>query len=246
MKPQTIFFDLDDTLVHCNKYFDLVIHRFAKLLADWFSSGRLAPETVKRKQLELDLASVEVNGFTTEHFPQSFVDTYLYFSRSLDRAPRQAEQDQVRALGKSVYDMKIEPYPHMVETLQTLQDEGHLLYLYTGGVPEVQFKKVVHLGLEAFFGDRIHVTRHKTNEAMEEMLSRLKVNREASWMIGNSLRTDIVPALEAGIHAVYIPASIEWQYNIVKVESRPQGAYLTLSSLKEVPDAIRSYVAAAR
>jgi putative hydrolase of the HAD superfamily len=61
-------------------------------------------------------------------------------------------------------------------------------------------------------------------------------------MIGNSLRTDIVPALESGIHAIFIPADNEWNYNIVEVKSEPAGAYLTISSLNQVPNAINAYL----
>jgi putative hydrolase of the HAD superfamily len=61
-------------------------------------------------------------------------------------------------------------------------------------------------------------------------------------MIGNSLRTDIVPALEKNINAIYIPAETEWKYNIVDVKVKPKGTFFTLDSLRKVPDAIHSHI----
>ncbi|MNN57615.1 hypothetical protein D3C81_1726100 [compost metagenome] len=61
-------------------------------------------------------------------------------------------------------------------------------------------------------------------------------------MVGNSLRTDIIPGLEQGTHVIYIPAPNEWHYNVVDITVKPKGAFLTLSSLNQVPEAIHGYV----
>ncbi len=237
---QTIIFDLDDTLVHCNKYFFQIIEQFTADLSDRFHSGITASE-VKAKQLELDLASVHVNGFTTEHFPQSFVDTYRYYCRESGTEADPSLEKAYRTLAKSVYDMPIEPYPRMIETLERLQRDGHELVLYTGGVEEIQSRKVNQLGLEAFFADRIHVTAHKNSAFLNQIIEQENWLRSRTWMVGNSLRTDIVPALENSIHAVFIPAELEWQYNVVNVNTTPAGVFETVSSLSEVPSVIHAH-----
>jgi putative hydrolase of the HAD superfamily len=61
-------------------------------------------------------------------------------------------------------------------------------------------------------------------------------------MIGNSLRTDIMPGLELGVQVIYIPVAEDWQYNMVKIDHVSQGKFLTLASLKMVPEVIREYV----
>ncbi|MDT9725618.1 HAD family hydrolase [Xylanibacillus composti] len=240
MNEQTILFDLDDTLVHCNKYFFRIIEQLAEDLAERFPHFCTSDE-VKEKQLELDLASVHINGFTTEHFPESFVDTYRYFCRKAGTNPEADMEEQYRQLAKSVYDMPIEPYPSMIETLEALQKDGHELVLYTGGVEEVQLRKVHQLGLEAFFADRIHVASHKNSQFLNRIIEQEKWLRSRTWMVGNSLRTDIVPALENGIHAVFIPAEQEWQYNVVDVQATPSGVFETVSSLSAVPGLIRAF-----
>ncbi|WP_438446195.1 HAD family hydrolase [Gorillibacterium sp. sgz5001074] len=238
MMPQTILFDLDDTLIHCNKYFDAVLDQFADLLSVWFGAHRLGLEDIKKKQLEIDIAGVNIHGFTTDHFPVSLVKTYEYFSNLYGRERSQAEEEELLALGKSVYDLEVEPYPSMVETLDRLQADGHRLYLYTGGVTAHQHKKIKSVQLEKYFGDRIFVRQHKTAEALEEIVREMSFDRSSTWMIGNSIRTDVVPALKAGLNCIHIPAIQEWEYNNVEITEEPKGVFLRLQALSEVPDAI--------
>ena len=239
---QTILFDLDDTLIHCNKYFYLVIERFAVTMSEWFRSFGLRPETVREKQTEIDIAGVQILGFKSDHFPQSFVETYRYFSDRYGRAKSPVEEDALWKLGMSVYELEAEPYPHMSETLEHLSRAGHELHLYTGGEPAIQNRKIERFQLSRYFGDRIYIRRHKNNEALEGILSEGAFDREHTWMIGNSIRTDVVPALTAGIHAIHMKSESEWLYNIVSIDVKPRGAFYTLHRLLEVPPAIDEYV----
>lgn len=242
MKPQLILFDLDDTLVHCNIYFERILDTFASKLSKIFVDSPFDIAQIRKKQKEIDLIGVEKLGFTLDHFPQSLVDTYSYFCDLADIPVEAKYVTLFQDLGYSVYHLQIDPYPNMIQTLNKLKDAGHILYLYTGGVAEVQFRKINQLGLEYFFENRVHVARHKTIEEMDRLLNRIHADRTSTWMIGNSLRTDIVPALEAGIHAIYIPTLNEWEYNIVEVNTQPKGAYLTIKSLIHVPQTIADYV----
>jgi len=238
IKKQTLLFDLDDTLVHCNKYFNMVLDQFADLMTTWFSGYRLSADEVKRKQYEIDVSGVHRHGFVAEHFPQSLADTYDHFCAITGREPSTEERNRLYELGMSVYEQTVEPYPHMTETLERLQSQGHLLCLYTGGETAIQHKKVKQMGLDVFFGDRVFVSAHKTTEVLESILRRYRFDRATTWMIGNSIRTDIVPALEAEINAIYIPALSEWPFNVVDIRVKPKRFFLKLKSLLEVPPAI--------
>jgi putative hydrolase of the HAD superfamily len=241
LREQTILFDLDDTLAHCNKYFDTVIDQFVDLMLTWFSGHGLRIEDVKQKQLEIDLAGVHIHGFMADRFPQSFVETYHYYAERYNRPISRKEEEWLLQLGHTVYEFTVEPYPHMKETLETLESAGHRLYLYTGGDASIQMKKVRDLGLDTYFQDRIFVTVHKTKEFMESLLHEQRFDRRHTWMIGNSVRTDILPALHAGIHSIYIPAVLEWQYNTGVIDIAPKGAFYQLPSLREVPETIQAY-----
>jgi len=245
MKPQTILFDLDDTLIHCNKYFGIVLEQFADLVSGWFSSYSICQDEIRRKQYELDVANIGIHGFGATHFPKSLVETYRHFATVTGRKPSEQEEEQLLKLGRSVYEMPVEPYPGMVETLDRLVADGHTLYLYTGGVVEVQHKKVMTAGLDRYFGERVFVRQHKTADALEEIVREQGFDRRNTWMIGNSIRTDIVPALKSGLHAIFIPALAEWDYDFVEIDETPRGAFLKLKSLEQVPDAIRGYLSGA-
>lgn len=241
MKKQTILFDMDDTLIYCNKFFDLVVDQFADLMEMWFHSYHIPVPEIKKKQAEIDLDRVLQNGFAPNHFPESFVETYEFYSELTGRGKLPEETERLYELGSSVYGHSIEPYPHMYETLDELQAQGHELHLYTGGDPAIQMRKVTEAGLERYFDDRIHVARHKTAEFLEALIRSHQLDRSSTWMIGNSLRTDVIPALKTGIHAIFMPAVQEWSFNNVEVDIEPQGAYFTLSSLPEISAAINGY-----
>jgi putative hydrolase of the HAD superfamily len=242
MDKQNLLFNLDDTLVECNKYFKMVIDQFANLMVEWFREDHITAEQVKQKQLELDLTSVAQYGITSKHFPQSFVDTYAYFCASTGRAVDRLLAEQLEQLGKSVYDYVAEPLPDMYETLKQLKEDGHDLFLHTAGDEAIQKKKIAQLELSAYFENRIFISRYKNTEALGRIVAEMHFEPTETWMIGNSLRTDIVPGLELGVQVIYIPAPEEWQYNLTEINLVPKGAFLTLPSLKLVPEAIREYV----
>lgn len=204
MIKQTILFDLDDTLIHCNKFFDIVVDQFADQMEMWFHTYHIPVEEIKKKQTEIDLDRVLKSGFAPDHFPESFAETYDYFSELTGRIKDSDEIERLMELGRGVYGHSIEPYPFMLETLDELEAEGHCLHLYTGGDPMIQMRKVTEGGLLRYFEDRIHVARHKTVDFLEALIVAQGFDRKTTWMIGNSLRTDVTPALKTGIHSIFI------------------------------------------
>jgi putative hydrolase of the HAD superfamily len=241
MEKQNILFDLDDTLIHCNKYFYLTIDQFVLKMSDWFNDYPIPIEEFKRKQTEIDLLGVHKHGFLKERFPLSLVETYEHFVKETGRSKNQKEIEGLFELGSSVYDHEYEAYPDMDQTLTLLKEEGHELSLFTGGDTLVQNLKVETLGLDRFFDNRIYISQHKTTKVLDHIIVENKMKRDRTWMIGNSARTDVIPALEAGIHSIFIPTQNEWEFNTVPIDIVPKGEFLTLSSLNEVPPAIQNY-----
>ncbi|QMV44617.1 HAD family hydrolase [Cohnella cholangitidis] len=239
---QKIMFDLDDTLVYCNKYFHFILDQFADEMTTWYGPLGISRADIAAKQTEIDIAGVHVLGFKSEHFPQSFIDTYRYYQNITGRASSPLEEDKLWKLGNSVYELEVEPYPNMEETLESLANSGHELHLYTGGDTLIQYRKIESMNLERYFQDRIYVRQHKNTEALEQILSEGRFDRTTTWMIGNSVRTDVLPALHCGINAVYLKQEAEWTYNVIPIDATPSGALLTLTSLPEVPPAIHGYL----
>jgi len=239
---QRILFDLDDTLVYCNKYFHQVLDAFADRMAEWFAPSGVTRDEIAAKQVEIDIAGVQVLGFKSEHFPQSLVDTYRHYRELTGRASSPLEEEHLWKLGNGVYELEVEPYPSMEETLESLASRGHELHLYTGGDFTIQYKKIESMKLERYFEDRIYVRQHKNTEALEGILEAGRFDRGNTWMIGNSVRTDVLPALRCGLHAVYLKQEAEWTYNVAPIDAQPNGALLTLTQLAQVPPAIHLYL----
>ncbi|WP_256757500.1 HAD family hydrolase [Cohnella sp. WQ 127256] len=239
---QKIMFDLDDTLVYCNKYFHFILDQFADEMTTWFGPYGIARDTITAKQTEIDIAGVQILGFKSEHFPESLIDTYRYFQNLTGRKGSKLEEDSLWKLGISVYELDIEPYPMMEETLDSLASRGHELHLYTGGDTLIQNRKIESMKLERYFQNRIYVRQHKNTDALEQILSEGSFDRANTWMIGNSVRTDVLPALHCGINAVYLKQETEWTYNVIPIDAKPSGALLTLTELPQVPPAILEYL----
>lgn len=243
MHKQTILFDLDDTLIHCNKYFFAVLEQFADVMTGWFGGHGLTEKEILNKQKQFDIAGVQAHGLIANRFPESLVETYLYYCELYGMRATQDEQQFLRKLGFSVYDVSPEPYPAIHETLDQLQEEGHRLCLYTGGERAIQLRKIKAAELTNYFQDRIYITIHKTTEYLQSLIRQHGFEQSRTWMIGNSVRTDVLPALENGIHAIHIRAELEWEFNEADIRIQPQGAFYQLHSLRQVPAAIESYSA---
>jgi putative hydrolase of the HAD superfamily len=236
---QTLILDLDDTLIHCNKYFEQSKIEFVKKLQGWFKT--LTREEIMQKQMEIDLTSVEEHGLHSSLYPETLVETYVYFSRKFNRKMKEIEIDEVRKIGRKVFEIEVEPFPYMYKVLEEIQKEDHHLFLFTGGDAFNQYRKIFQLGLEEYFHKGIFIFKHKNTSALKFVLTKIGSNKKSTWMIGNSLKTDIKPAIELGINAIHIPSEIEWSYNIVDIEIEPGGTFAELKSLIQLPNFLREH-----
>lgn len=232
MTKQTILLDLDDTLIHCNKYFKETVDTYISKMQEWFPISKYE---IREKQLEFDLESVANYGLHSARFPQSFVSTYKYYSEKFNLDIKTQHIDEVYTIGASVFEIEVQPLPGMYDVLNQLTQQGHALYLYTGGDHSNQNRKIVSLELETYFQDRVFIFEHKNTASLKQVLSKINSRPSSTWMIGNSLKTDIKPAIEVGINAIHIPSELEWAYNNIELEEK----YYTLNSLQEVPNYMR-------
>jgi putative hydrolase of the HAD superfamily len=238
-KTHTLILDLDDTLVHCNKYFHEARDKFVKQMQSWFHV--LPKEKINQKQLELDIKGVEKHGLHSSVYIDSLVKTYQYFCIKHKRRMREKEIERVRRIGQSVFQTEVQPFPYMYEVLNTLRKHGHQLHLFTGGDKENQTRKISQLALDNYFEDRIFIYEHKNSSALQDVLDKIKPDKKSTWMIGNSLKTDIKPAIELGINAIHIPTELEWSYNITDIDIEPSGTFAELESLSDLPDYLTEY-----
>lgn len=193
---QTLIFDADDTLWECNRYFEEAIHRFV----DFLHSEHLGREEIR----EVLDAFERINGYGARAFAKSLVETF----RELAPENDPGDEEMIEQLGLGILEQDMETIPGVEETLQALKPH-HALILFTKGDEEEQQVKINRSPLARYFEFHI-ITDDKTVETYREIVDGLGLDASTTWMIGNSMRSDILPAMEAGINAIYVPNPHTW------------------------------------
>ena len=200
---KVIAFDADDTLWDCQSWFDDVERKCCELLKPWamareVSEGLFATE---RKNLSL-------TGYGTKAFTLSLIENAVRVSHE------QLTGDivmQLIDLGKELLNFPTTPLPEVQETLQQLADmRRYRLVVFTKGELMDQENKLRRSGLEGFFS-HMETVSNKTEKEYRQLCENLNVAPEETVMVGNSFRSDIAPALEAGASAIHIPYHVVWE-----------------------------------
>lgn len=205
--PLCLLLDADDTLWENNIFFEEAIDEFIAFV----DHDELRPDEVRHELDCVETRNIEVNGYGTGNFANNLVECYeLLRGRSAD----DDERERLHALTLPVRNHPIQLFPGVEETLDDL-GARHRLGLVSKGDDVEQRSKLERSGIEDRF-DFIVIVREKDSDCYRSIISEFGVDAELAWMIGNSPKSDIVPALEAGLGAVLVPNENTW-----KLEVRP-------------------------
>ena len=198
---QTLLIDADDTLWENNIYFERVIAAVHRMLEPF----EVEHGAFRAHLDELERAHIVSHGYGTVNFTRSLV---LAFERFLPVGADAALAAQVRSLGLGILEHPIELLEGVPETLDYLA-RRHALYLVTKGNHDEQTRKIEASGLAPrFSGVEIVPEKHTANYL--RLVEHHAWDSARTWMIGNSLRSDIRPAVQAGLRAVFIPHAHTW------------------------------------
>ena len=193
--------DGDDTLWEDTIYFERAIERFVEGVAH---AGH-DPAHVRAVMDQVERQNVVRHGYGIPGFRHSLLDC---FERLAGRPPDEAERRWLLALAQEIVDQPVALIDGVSETLGALGDRFPLI-LFTKGPAQEQARKVEGSGLAPLFSE-IVITQEKSVDDYRRLI-RLQALRPAeSWMVGNSPRSDVIPALEAGLNAVFVPHSRTW------------------------------------
>jgi len=195
----TLLIDADDTLWENNIYFERVIARFFEDFPGH------APAALRRTLDDVEREIVLSHGYGLIAFEHALVRTWERLSGSLPEPAREAE---VRALARSVNQHPMELLPGVPETLAYLAAR-HSLILMSKGDPGEQSAKLDRSGLRHHFS-AVEIVPEKDPGAYRDTLARHKLAAFSTWMIGNSPKSDVNPALAAGLNAVFVPHDMTW------------------------------------
>ncbi|MCE1235142.1 MAG: HAD family hydrolase [Hyphomicrobiales bacterium] len=230
MSAGILGFDADDTLWHNETIFQLSHQRFAELLGAHAEPERLIERLEATERRNLKLYGYGVKGFTL-----SMIETALAVCDA--DLPTRAVAD-ILAIGRDMLAQPVEPLPGVVETLAQLRARGHRLALITKGDLLDQEQKIARSGLAERF-DAIEIVSEKTAATYARIFGRLGAGEGEAAMIGNSVVSDILPALAAGYWGVHIPYHVTWTHEQAEV---PQDAprFRRLERIDETPAAIEA------
>ncbi len=198
---QHLIFDADDTLWENNIYFERAFEQFVAFL----DHSTLTPPQVRAVLDEIELVNAKVHGYGSKSFGRNLQETYR---RLAERHMCDADLEQVTSLAEGILKQPLELIEGVEETLRYLAD-SHDLTLFTKGHPEEQKLKVDRSGLRAYFG-HLAIVKEKDVASYRKLVEDLAWDRATTWMIGNSPKSDVNPALEAGLNAVFIPHRHTW------------------------------------
>ena len=198
--PKNLIVDCDDTLWENNRFFIEAHRKFVRLM----EKEGFDPAGADSLLLRLEMENVPRYGYGARSQAMSMADVYCL----LDPAPDEAVLSEIDKIGQEVFNHPVCLLPGVEATLPKLA-EKYRMAMFTKGNPEEQLGKIHKSPVKGYFR-HYKVVPEKTPEQLVEMLEEFGMEPSETWMIGDSPKSDILPALASGVKSVYIPFSMTW------------------------------------
>lgn len=225
---KTVAFDADDTLWQNESFFRLTQVRFQALLSDYAD-----PNHLEQRLIAAETRNIAHYGYGIKGFTLSMIETAIEVTE--DRLPARIIRD-ILDTGREMLAHPIELLPHVETCLTFAADNYHVLMVTKGDLLH-QEQKLAQSGLGDYF-DGVEVVSEKTAETYAQSFARQGVEARHTIMIGNSMRSDILPVLELGGWAVHVPHELSWAYeHAAPPEGHPR--FREASDLARVADLLR-------
>jgi putative hydrolase of the HAD superfamily len=196
-----LVFDADDTLWENNIYFERAFDDFCEFLGH----SKLTPTQIRDVLNEIELVNAKVHGYGSKNFGLNLQQAFQHLA---EHEIRTGDLDHVMSLAERILEQPLEVIDGVEETLAELA-QRHELTLFTKGHTEEQRLKVERSGLGGYFRHTA-IVKEKDAPAYQRLVAERGFNPAETWMIGNSPKSDINPALEAGLNAVLVPHPHTW------------------------------------
>jgi putative hydrolase of the HAD superfamily len=201
MTRQFLIIDADDTLWENNIYFEKAFEEFCEFL----DHSSMTPHEIRDVLDTIELANARIHGYGSLNFGRNLRECY---QRLVEREVKENDLKTVMAFAERILECPMQVIAGVPETLAYLC-ERHELTLFTKGHPEEQTLKIDRSGLGGYF-HYTQVVKEKDATAYRRLVGERRMEPALTWMIGNSPKSDINPALEAGLNAVFVPHAHTW------------------------------------
>lgn len=220
----TIGFDADDTLWVNETYFRDTEEKFAELLESYETKNKIDQELFK-----MEMKNLELYGYGIKGFVLSMIESALDLSNN---KISQSTITEILNLGKNMIDHPVELLEGVEETLSQLQNRFRLIVMTKGDLLD-QERKLERSGLSKYF-HHVEVLSDKKEHNYKALLDHLNINVNEFLMIGNSLKSDVLPILNIGAKAIHIPFHTTWAHEMVSNDEIDQNGHLKLNEIKEI------------
>jgi putative hydrolase of the HAD superfamily len=205
---KVIAFDADDTLWVNEPYFQATEHDFCDLLKDFLPQKELSAELLK-----VEIKNIPIYGYGIKGFILSMIETALQVT---DNQVDTTTLSKIITLGQAMLNQKIELLEGVENVLESLYGKYKLVLATKGDLLD-QERKLQRSGLEKYF-HHIEIMSEKDEKGYQKLLQHLDIQADTFLMIGNSLKSDILPVLNLGANAVHIPYHTTWALERVEGE----------------------------
>jgi putative hydrolase of the HAD superfamily len=214
---QTLLIDADDTLWENNVYFERAIAAFINYL----NHHAYTPAEVRQALNIAEHETILSHGYGLSSFTRALISC---FERLSNASMNDEKRKRIEGFARSIAEQEIELLPGVAETLAELSTR-HRLILMTKGNHAEQSDKVDRSGLAGHFS-AVEIPAEKDPATYREVLQRHNLSSRTSWMIGNSPKSDINPALAAGLNAIFLFHKSTWILEHATLDAAPEGQQL--------------------
>lgn len=215
---QVLLIDADDTLWENNIYFEQAIAGFIERL----NHQHMSPEQVRLFLNDVERETILERGYGVHSFAHSLVKC---FERLAEQPVTPALHEYIWGFAHRIASCPIELIQGVQETLDYLDQRGHHLIMMTKGNFTEQSGKVERSGIKEYFA-AVEIVAEKKPAAYKSVIVKYELAAQTTWMVGNSPRSDINPAMAAGINAVFVPHDNTWILEHEDVDPAPHGVTL--------------------
>lgn len=226
MPIKVVAFDADDTLWVNENYFREAEDEFVKLMARYASE-----EDTMKILFEIEMQNLSIYGFGIKGFMLAMTEAAGKISKGKVTA---AEIDKILDLGKAMLNKPVELLDNVEDILIKVQQKYKVILATKGDLLDQQ-RKLEKSGLEKYF-HHIEVMSDKKEKDYRKLIKHLDIQPEEFLMVGNSLKSDILPVVEIGGMAIYVPYEITWLHEQTTPEEKHNGSYIEVEKLHDVLD----------
>lgn len=226
-KPQVIGFDADDTLWVNEPFFREAEVKFSQLMQDYGEA-----EAITQQLFDTEVGNLDAYGYGIKSFILSMMECAMNIT---DHRADHNIIDGILNIGKEMLRKPVELLDGVEETLSYLKASGYRLIVATKGDLVDQERKLRKSKLEHYF-HHIEIMSDKQPSNYERLLKSLDIPADEFLMVGNSLKSDIIPLIEIGAQAIHIPFHTTWQHETVDNAEQISERFISLTTLTEIKD----------